>query len=243
MTLHNYHQKIKIAGILRTGMLICFVFFGFSHGLLGQEYYRINADFTVKIKRGDGIMNLTKGVVYYDKNIGELIYRLSFPEPEVWVIADTSIFKIRADTLYERSSIPSINEFTVFHLSLNSGISDYGLKKSMYKVSRVEKKNDQVLSYWKIPDKLESPIDHIVVAKKDNRLTSVIMVGNDSKILSRQFFRDYIKIDAFEFPRQIVQILYDENDRESYHVTEFQNIQVNNTEHDDLFRYMVNSVN
>jgi len=242
MALPHTNRNRSIACIIRSGILLCFLCFGFPNRLQGQEYYRINADFTVKIKRGDGSMNLTKGVVYYDKNIGELIYRLSFPQPEVWIIADTSIFKTRADTLYERTSIPSINEFTVFHLSLNSGISDFGLKKSMYKVSRVEKKNDQVLSYWKIPDKLDSPIDHIIVAKQDNRLASVVMVGKDSRILSKQFYRDYMKIDAFEFPRQIVQILTDDSNRESYNVTEFKNIQVNDMEHDNMFRHKMNSV-
>ena len=237
MTPDHIHRKIRIADLLRSGVLICFVCFGLTGGAQGQEYYRINADFTVKIKRGDGSMNLTRGVVYYDKNIRELIYRLSFPQPEVWVIADTSMFKSRADTLYERTTIPSINEFTVFHLSLNSGISDYGLKKSMYKVSRVEKKNDQVLSYWKIPDRVESSIDHVILANKENRLESVIMVGDESKILSRQFFRDWERIGAFEFPRQIVQILPDEEGNDNYQVTEFENIRVNDMEHEELFRF------
>ncbi|HER09069.1 MAG TPA: hypothetical protein ENO20_09185 [Bacteroides sp.] len=203
----------------------------------GQEYYRMNADFTVKIRRSDSTMNLTRGTVFYDKHIGELIYRVSFPRPEVWVIADTSIFKYRADTLYNRVSIPSVKEFTVFHLSLNSGMSDYGLKKSMFKASRVEKKNDQVLTYWKIPEQAQSSIDHVIVAKKDNRLESIIMVGEDSRILSRQFYRDYFKTGAFEFPRQIVQIIPDEAGNDNYQVTEFRNVVVNDMENDHLFRH------
>lgn len=223
--------------MLRSTLFFCLWLMGFSQVACGQEYYRINAGFTVKIKKHDGTMNLTKGAVYYDKNIKELIYRVSFPQPEVWVIADTSIFKYRQDTLYERITIPSVNEFTVFHLSLNSGMSDFGLTKSMFKVSKVEKKNDLVLSYWKIPDQIETSIDHVVVAKKDNRLESVIMMGDESKILSRQFYRDYLKIGAFEFPQQIVQIVPDDDGNQNYQVTEFDHIKVNDMEHEDLFRH------
>lgn len=229
--------------VFRSSVVVCLLLLGFYQTAQAQEYYRINADFTVKIKKGDGTMNLTKGAVYYDKNIKELIYRVSFPQPEVWVIADTSIFKFREDSLYERISIPSVNEFTVFHLSLNSGMSDFGLKKSMFKVSKVEKKNDLVLSYWKIPDQIETSIDHVVVAKKDNRLESVIMVGDDSEVLSRQFYKDYMKIGAFEFPQQIVQIMPDEEGKNNYQVTDFRNIKVNDMDHDDLFRHRVSTVN
>jgi hypothetical protein len=205
--------------------------------VLGQEYFRVNADFTVKIKKSDGTMSLTRGSVYYDKNIKELIYRVTFPQPEVWVIADTSLFKFKNDTLYERISIPSVNEFTVFHLSLNSGMSDFGMKKSMFKVSKIEKKNDLVLSYWKIPEQAGTSIDHVVVAKKENRLESVVIVGDESKILSRQFFKDYSKIGAFEFPQQIVQIIPGEEGAQNYQVTEFSNIKVNDMENESLFTF------
>lgn len=223
--------------LLKPVTLVIFLSMAIFQGLEAQEYYRMNADFTVKIRKSDGTMNLTRGSVYYDKNIGELIYRVSFPQPEVWVMADTSIFKFREDTLYERVTIPSVNEFTVFHLSLNSGISDFGLDKSMFRVSKVEKRDEQVLSYWKIPDRVESSIDHVILSNQENRLVSVIMVGDESKILSRQFFRDYVRIGAFEFPRQIVQIIPDEEGNDNYQVTEFENIRVNDMENEELFRF------
>lgn len=228
--------------MLKLGIIVGLLGLTIFQTVHAQKYYRVNADFTVKIKRSDGTMNLTKGSVYYDKNIKELIYRVSFPQPEVWVIADTSLFKFRNDTLYERISIPSVNEFTVFHLSLNSGISDFGMKRSRFKVSKVEKKNDLVLSYWKIPDKAEISIDHVVVAKKENRLESVIMMGDESKVLSRQFYRNYMKSGAFEFPQQIVQILPGENGEDNYQVTEFKNIKVNDMDNDELFRHRSSTV-
>lgn len=207
-----------------------------SNGLIfAQEYFRISADFTVKIKNSDGSLNLTKGKVFYDKNYKELIYEISFPQNEKWVIKDTSLTIIRKDTLYKKTSIPSINEFTVFHLALNSNLNDFGLKNSIYKINKVEKKKDLVLSYWKIPNQASTILDHVIIAKKDNKLESVVMIGNESKIMSRQFFKDYQKIDAFEFPRQIIQILYDTNGLENYQITEFQNLKINDLKNNNLY--------
>ena len=184
-------------------------------------------------------MNLTRGKVYYDKNIKELLYDITFPRVEMWAVKDTSLYKIRNNILTERISIPSVNEFTVFHLSLNSGLNNFGLTNSVYRINKVEKKGNLVLSYWKIPEKAGLTLDYVVVAKKNNRLESVVWVGKDSKIISRQFFRNYMRIDAFEFPGQIIQILYDANGKENYQVTDFKNIRVNSFGNNDKYRCML----
>lgn len=222
--------------IIRSFFIVIFIFSQYGIGL-GQDYFRIKADFSVKISSSDGTKSLTKGSVYYDKNINELIYYINFPRREIWLSKDTTLYIYHNDSILQRWSIPAINEFTVFHLSLNSNLSDFGLKKSKYKISKVEKQGDLVLSYWKIPDQFKLPMDFVIVAKKDNRLESVVMVGENQKILSRQFYSDYIKIDAFEFPRQIVQILYDINGKENYQLTDFRNIKVNNMEESHLYHF------
>lgn len=203
----------------------------------GQEYFRLKADFTVKIKQSDGTMTLTKGKLYYDKNFKELIYDITFPEKEKWVSRDTSLYKIRQDTVFERITIPSVNEFTVFHLSLNAGLSDYGLKNSIYRIHKVEKKDDLILSWWNIPEEASTILDYVVLAKKENRLESMVMLNDDEKIISRQFFRDYTHIDAFEFPQQIIQIIYDETGGENYQVTEFKNLAVNDMSDNNLYHF------
>ncbi|MDT8401417.1 MAG: hypothetical protein RQ743_06960 [Bacteroidales bacterium] len=203
----------------------------------GQDYFRIKADISVKISNTDGTKSLTRATVYYDKNIKELIYDIYFPQEEKWISKDTSLFKYNKDSLIQRITIPPLNEFTVFHLALNTGLNDYGLRKTNYSLSKVEKKGDMVLSYWKIPEQLNLPIDHVVIAKKDSRLESVIMVGEDQEILSKQFFRNYIKMDAFEFPGQIIQITYDSMGKENYQVTEFSNVKVNDLANTQLYHF------
>ncbi len=234
--LSNFSKLLGEIRIMRKFIVLAVITLLFHISGNGQDYFRISGNFTVKVKKSDGQLNLTKGKVFYDKNFRELIYDMSFPQKETWIIRDTLLLKIRQDTLYEKSGIPSINEFTVFHLALNSNLNDFGLKNSIYKINKVEKKKDLVLSYWKIPDQASTILDHVVIAKKDNRLESVVMIGSKANVISRQFFRDYEKINAFEFPKQIVQILYDENGLENYQVTEFQNIKINELENNKFYQ-------
>ncbi len=208
----------------------------FQQTVFSQDYFRIKADFTVKISNSDGTRNLTRGVVYYDKNIRELIYEISFPEKETWVSRDTSLLKIRDGKVYEKMSIPSINEFTIFHLALNSMLNDFGLKNSPFKIQKVEKKGDLTLSYWNIPEQASTLMDFVVVARKGNRLESVVIMADEQKVLSKQFFRNYTKVKAFEFPTQIVQILYDTQNRENYQSTEFKNLVVNEIGNNELYK-------
>lgn len=205
----------------------------------GQDYFRLQADVSVKISNTDGTRSLTRAKVYYDKNIKELIYDISFPQKEKWVSKDTSLYKYNKDSLIQRITIPYLNEFTIFHLALNSGLNDYGLKETNYEMGKVEKNGDMVLSYWEIPEQLNLPIDHVVIAKKEGRLESVVMVGEEQVILSKQFFRNYIKTDAFEFPGQIIQITYDSLGGENYQVTEFSNLKVNDLANNHLYHFQL----
>lgn len=218
-------------------LVLLLVFSVICLNLYAQDFFRIKSDFTVKISNSDGSKNLTKGVVYYDKNFRELIYDITFPKKEKWVSKDTLLLKFRNDSLIEKIRIPAVNEFSIFHLSLNSGLSDFGLKNSPYKINKVEKKGDLVLSYWKIPKQATDFLDHVIVAKKENRLESVIMVDNNLKIMSKQFFRNYMKTGAFEFPQQIIQIIYDKNGKENYQMTEFKNLKTNDLSENKPYHY------
>jgi hypothetical protein len=64
---------------MKNFFITIFLFFFSVLSGTAQEYYRLSADFTVKIKNADGQKNLTKGKVYYDKNYKNLIYDISFP--------------------------------------------------------------------------------------------------------------------------------------------------------------------
>ncbi len=202
-----------------------------------QEYFRLKADFTVKIKKADGSMNLTKGKIYYDKNYKDLIYDIKFPEHEKWIMRDTLLIKIKQGQKPQINKIPSINEFSIFHLALNVSLTNFGLDNTVYQMVKVEKKDGKIISYWKLPNnKLES-MDQIIIAKKDNKLLNVIIIDNKNRIINKQFFKDYVQIGAFQFPSKVIQISYDKDNKPNYQVFEFKNIEVNDMSNDNLYHY------
>ncbi|SHF52501.1 hypothetical protein SAMN05444274_10659 [Mariniphaga anaerophila] len=212
-------------------------FLGFVVCVNAQEYFRISVDFTTKTKPAEGKANLTKGKVYYDKYTKELIYDIQFPEKEKWIVQDSRMYKLVDDSVYFGEEIPSLNEFTVFHLSLNSNLSYFGLDQAQYTIGKVEKNKDLIVTYWNIPQQIQEVISSIAVARKGNSLYSVIIADENNQIRSKQFFKDYIKKGGFEFPGTIVQIFYDENQQESYQVMEFKNIVLNDNENESNYHY------
>ena len=49
------------------------------NSVIGQHYFRMKADFSIKEKFGDGKMALTMGTIYYDRNYKKLVYDVKFP--------------------------------------------------------------------------------------------------------------------------------------------------------------------
>ena len=222
---------------MRINVLFLLFFSSAFLNLSAQDYFRIGVDFTTKTKPAEGKSNLTKGKVFYDKYTKELIYDISFPEKEKWVVQDSRIYKLTNDSVYFSEEIPSLNEFTIFHLALNSDLTYFGLDKANYAISKVDKKGDLVVTYWKIPPQIQEMISSIAVARKDDSLHSVIISGGDFQVCSKQFFRDYIRIGGFEFPGTVVHIFYDSEQKENYQVMEFKNIVLNDVENEANYHY------
>lgn len=222
---------------MRINVLFLLFFSSAFLNLSAQDYFRIGVDFTTKTKPAEGKSNLTKGKVFYDKYTKDLIYDISFPEQEKWVVQDSRIYKLTNDSVYFSEEIPSLNEFTIFHLALNSDLTYFGLDKANYAISKVDKKGDLVVTYWKIPPQIQEMISSIAVARKDDSLHSVIISGGDFQVSSKQFFRDYIRIGGFEFPGTVVHIFYDLEQKENYQVMEFKNIVLNDVENEANYHY------
>jgi hypothetical protein len=226
--------------IIRTSLIPILLLIGIN--TLAQDYFRMCADFTIKIKRTEGLSNLTKGKIFYDKFAKELIYDITFPSKEKWVVKDSKIYKIKSEDVYFTDEIPSFNEFTIFHLALNSSLEYFGLKEANFDIDKVDKKGDMVISYWNIPAQVQNMISSIALAKKGNQLYSVVIMGQEKQIINKQFFKDYIKIRGFEFPGTVIQIFYDENQNENYQVMEFKNIVLNDNENDADYYFDLGSL-
>jgi hypothetical protein len=201
-----------------------------------QSYNRIRADFSVKIKTASGGQSLTLGQVFYDRNFRQIIYYETFPEKETWITADTLVYQIKDEKLISKTSTFSMSEFTVFHLALNSHLQDFGLKNTSYQVSHVERDRDLVITTWTPPEKTRGKLGNILVSVKNKQLFGVVFMDTKGVIIRKQFFENYLLINGLSFPGKIVEINIS-NGLESYQVTTYKNIVVDEMENDSKYFY------
>jgi len=204
----------------------------------GQQSFRVKANFTIKQKTASGEAQLIMGQVYYDKTIKQIIYIVKFPEKETWVINDTAICKLIEDTVKSVQKTASIAEFSIFHLCLNGNLSNYGLdhKDSFYKIDKVEKEEDMVITTW-LPDaKLSEVFGKVVISNKKKKLYGIVFFSPKGELLNKQVFKNYTNTNGCEFPTEIIKIAYKEG-RENYEITTFNNIIIDDLREDNIYNY------
>jgi hypothetical protein len=218
---------------------ICFLLFHFSIFQLNPQYYfRIRTDFIIKAKSPSGEQQLTVGKLFYDKNIKQIVYQISFPEKEIWIQRDTLLYKIVNSKIITKQSIPPGIEFSIYNLVLNGNLADYGLKKTKFKIVKVEKSEDNVISTWEPPAEYKKYFGDILLSDVNQRLNAIIFKDNKGEVISRQFFRNYIKVKGLSFPQEIVKenIV---NGEKAYEVTTFSNILINDISGENIYDFKV----
>lgn len=204
--------------------------------LAGQSYFRVKADFSVKSKYANGNQELTMGKVSYDRNTGQIIYHLNFPQKELWITVDTLIYRIRDNKLISKTFTPAMAQFSVFHLALNSHLQDFGLKSSQYHLKEVNREGEMVISTWSPPESLSDKLGNILVSAMDKRLYGVVFMDVQDSVLRKQFFTDYIITNGLAFPGKITEIFYAAG-KESYQITTFRNILIDEQKNDLFYNY------
>ena len=202
----------------------------------GQQYTRIHADFSNKIKTASGGQSLTMGQVFYDRNIKQLIYYVTFPEKVTWITSDTMVYQIKDGKLISKTATFSMAEFTVFHLALNSHLQDFGLKNTRYIADDVQREGDLVITTWTPPENAREKLGNILVSVKSKQLFGVIFKDPQGVIIRKQFFEDYQLINGLAFPGKIIEINIS-NGIESYQVTSYKNVVVDEMENDSKYFY------
>mgnify|MGYP003714417333 CR=1 FL=1 len=167
-----------------------------------------------------------------------MVYDLNFPGEEKWILSDSLIFRMRSDTLYEKTEGASIVEFSIFHLILNNKLHDYGLRESIYDLKEVEKKGDMVIYTWSPPLLMKSMLGEVLLSQKDKRLYGLVFLDKDGKVLRKQFFRNFENVNGLEFPTEIVDLVYVEG-LEIVQKTNYKNIKVNEAGKENMFNFPV----
>lgn len=218
---------------------ICLLLFSFSFlQVESQIFFRIKADFMIKVKSPTGQQQLTVGKVFYDKNIKQIVYEISFPEKEIWVQKDTILYKIVNSKVIGKQSIPTMIEFSIFNLALNENLVDYGLKKTKFKIKKVEKLEGNIISTWEPPTELKKLFGDVLLSNVNQQLNGIVFKNNAGEIISRQFFRNYIKVKGLSFPQEIIKENYI-NGQKAYELTTFSNILINDLSGENKYDYKI----
>lgn len=211
----------------------------FTSGLsYGQSAYRIKSDFVFKVKNPDSTFNLSKGVVYYDRNIKKLVFDLSFPVREVKVTKDTLVYTFRSDTLFsiEKNMIPP--EYTLFNYLLTDQFQTYGIDDKVFTAEKVERSNGLVITHWKPKGALGKMIGEIVIALKQKRLYSVLIKTPDMVVMNRQVFKHYQTIQGTTMPTEILSVFTVDSAR-YLQMTSLKNSVINAVDQENMYNFKI----
>ena len=171
----------------------------------GQQHFRIRANFSIKEIKADSSANLTSGTVYYDRSIRKVIYDVTFPAKETWIIKDTLVYKLAGGKLVEKIKASSMAEFTIFHMALAGNLDDFGVRDLPFKLTKVEKQDSMIIATWKPQEKYEKLFGKIVMSRVQRKLTGIVFFRSNGKIAGKQFFRKYQRVSGIDFPTEVLQ--------------------------------------
>lgn len=216
--------------------LLLIILFVLPNLTIGQHYFRLKADFSTKEKYQDGKMALNIGTVYFDKVMEKLIYQMTFPEKETWVFKDTTFYRFINTTLKAKQMFPFNPTATMFNNILNNSLHNFGLEKSLYKISKVEKDKDLVITTWEPDKKIAHAFGKVITSKKDNKIYGIAFYSPLNELIKKQLFKNYIKVAGLDFPTEVTEIHYLTSGRE-LKVTTYKNVVINELKNDEIYNY------
>lgn len=201
-----------------------------------QSLQRIEADFSLKESDRNGNKKLSVGKVYFDKNIRVIVFKITFPYEEVLCIHERGITRFKADTVYQEIWMEGLVDVNLFSLFLNGNLEYYGLKQSQFELKDIEQDNQKIISTWVHPKGRKMGIGKMLLATENKKLSGLITFTAEDEVASKQLFEEYIEIDGYSFPSQVIQYQYYQNEKE-IRISNYREIKLNFYDNDDWYRY------
>ncbi|MEM7367173.1 MAG: hypothetical protein AAF587_01160 [Bacteroidota bacterium] len=219
---------------------LLFLFGTFFYASLSAQavYTRVEADFSMKEKTGDGGSSLTMGKVYFDKSQNKIVYNITFPKAEILISTDSFLYKIEADSLVEKLPNMNITKFSVLSLCLSGELPYFGLRQTPYKMTDVDKDGEMVISSWLPPEDYADTHGKMILSQKQKQLYGLISLNPGGDIIAKQFFRKYELISGLHFPTEIIALTY-HGGTERKQITTYRNITLNQMQDETFYTYPV----
>jgi hypothetical protein len=212
--------------------LVLLYFTGYS-----QINSRIEADVSIKNIAADGKKSLSVGKVFFDKNIRQIVYEMTFPAPTRFAITGKGIVGSEQSEPMDELVANKMIDFSVYNLFLNQDLELFGLTHTPFKMVSTQREADMVISEWVLPEEMGQNLGKMLISQKDKKLYGLVTMGPDEVIISKQFFTDYQVVDGVWFPAKLIQINYTEAG-ESKKITTFRNIKLNQFDQDANYRFV-----
>jgi hypothetical protein len=203
-----------------------------------QQRFRIKAEFTTKEKKPNGKSFLGKGTVYFDKNFRKLVYQNSFPERDFHVFLDSVSYNIANNKIIETGPSLIPIDFSIFSMTLNNNLAQFGLSENYFTLEKVEKKDSLVISTWSPKIVKAKKNMKIMISTKNKQLYAVAVINTEGKVMMKQFYRKYQLVKGVDFPTEIVQINY-KDDKEYYQVNTYKNIKIDEFSENDMYNFTI----
>ena len=109
------------------------------------------------------------------------------------------------------------------------------------KQKKVEKEKDgRVVTTWSVTEKrLMKTLGKIKMANVNKRLDAIAFYDFNDKLLSQQFFKDYVNINGVEFPRQVTQISNNTDSTQNIQQTTYKNIIIDQEDENNMYNYAI----
>ena len=205
--------------------------------LFSQIHYRVAAEFSIKETDGN-IENLSVGKLYYNLSKDILVYSMHFPEKLDWVINDTSFFVFRDEKIENRYTIPKINTENILHLSLTGHLNDFGLSNTnLYNLVKTSYESGLIIStYEPKTNKLKKTLGKVIISLKQGNFNGIVFFNSEETIVKKLIVQDSQIINGIFIPNKILEIIYS-NNNETYKVTSFSNLRLNEKENEKYYNY------
>ena len=208
--------------------------------MLGQQFFRVKADFSIKETLSNGQSSLVMGSVYFNKTKGQIVFKINFPENFISVITDSFVYTIKDNKITDKTPGGGLLQFSIFNLTLSSKLNNYGLEQSqVFKLTNVVKEDSFIISTWSpAVEKLKELTGDVLISQKKKQLFGLVFFDKDGKLLSKQFYEEYKNFKGLDFPGTITQINYIDG-KEFYKITTFKNVVVNDMNENTIYNYSI----
>ena len=223
--------------LLCTGLILLIL--SITYQANAQQFHRIRSEYTVKYKDKNGNQVLRMGATFYDANSKILVIKNGFPVREILAQIDTTIYLIRNEKLVGQSKAYSLVNLSVFHIALTGKLNNFGLDEAGYHLENVKSDKGLIITTWAPPEEAKSYLGKVLVSTKEKQLYGIVFLDTNKKIVAKHIFRDYKNIDGFLFPREVLRITYN-NGEETYKLTNYKNVRVNETgREEEYYNYKI----